>query len=63
MYLPAKGLTEALTTAKGGTHLARMMMDFIWNRDTLSKSTISESSKYIYQPLDPHVVEAITCKR
>ena len=60
VYLPAKGLAEAMTTAKGGTHLARMIMEFLWDRATLAKSSISENSKHQYKLLDHHsVVELI----
>ena len=63
MYLPAKRLAKAMKTAKGGTHLARMIMDCIWDKGTLAMSSVAEKSKHKYQQLDPHSVETIACKR
>ena len=48
MYLPVKGLAEALTTAEGGTHLARMIMN-PWTTTWLTLLCVRGS--YVYSDI------------
>ena len=44
VYIASTKLAEALSVAKSRTHLARRLMDALWDEATLAKSSLSERS-------------------
>ena len=57
VYVTLPRLEEALREAKNGSQLARKLMEAIWDRETLARSSPSSKSKY--RQLDPNVTNTI----
>ena len=63
VYIASTKFAVALSVAKSRTHLARRLMDALWDEATLAKSSLSERSTYQYDQLNPQRIAIIACKK